>query len=67
MKAFAVVGLLMLGGCAAAPRWQDDVVAALRLARAAQQELVVYFALPGRAASDCSPTRRSFPLPDWAS
>lgn len=52
MKAFAVVGLLMLGGCAAAPRWQDDVVAALRLARAAQQELVVYFALPGRAASD---------------
>lgn len=41
-----------LSACAAAPRWQDDVVVALQRARAQQQELVVFFALPGREISD---------------
>ncbi|MBL8754910.1 MAG: hypothetical protein JNK15_16515 [Planctomycetes bacterium] len=41
-----------LAACAAAPRWQDDVGIALRQARDAGQELVVFFALPGREASD---------------
>ncbi len=41
-----------LAACAAAPRWDDDVLVALRQARGAQQELVVYFALPGRELSD---------------
>ena len=41
-----------LAACAAAPRWHDDITAALRQARAGQRELVVFFALPGREASD---------------
>lgn len=50
-----VVALLLataLAACAAPPRWQDDVVVALRDARAAGADLVAYFALPGREASD---------------
>ena len=39
-------------GCATAPRWRDDLPAALAETRAARQELVVFFALPGRDASD---------------
>ncbi len=47
-----LAGLAGLAACAAAPRWQHDVAAAIGGARSAQQELVVYFALPGRDASD---------------
>jgi len=43
--------LAALAGCTTV-HWQDDVVVALRQARDAQQELVVYFALPSRDASD---------------
>ena len=43
---------MALAACAAAPRWRDDVIAALQQARAARQELVVFFALPGRELSD---------------
>lgn len=43
---------LVAAGCTAAVRWQDDVTTALREARATGRELVVYFALPGRDASD---------------
>lgn len=39
-------------GCAATPRWQDDLPRALADARAAQREIVVFFALRGRATSD---------------
>ncbi|MFY9344201.1 MAG: hypothetical protein WAT39_17045, partial [Planctomycetota bacterium] len=46
------VPLLLLAGCAASPRWQGDVGEALQAARAAERDLVVYFALPGREASD---------------
>lgn len=41
-----------LAACASPPRWQDDVVAALRDARAGGADLVAFFALPGREASD---------------
>jgi hypothetical protein len=43
---------LLLGGCAAVPEWQTDLRVALSAARDGRQELVVYFALPGREASD---------------
>lgn len=45
-------GLWLLAACAAAPSWQTDLQGALAEARAEQQDLVVYFALPGRQASD---------------
>ncbi len=48
----ALIACAALAACAAAPRWQGDVVEALRDARADGAELVVYFALPGREASD---------------
>lgn len=51
-RALALGALAVLAACTAAPRWQDDVGIALRDARAAERELVVYFALPGRDASD---------------
>jgi hypothetical protein len=50
--AFVVGTSLALAACAAAPRWQDDVGTALQQARAAGRDLVVFFALPGRDASD---------------
>ena len=52
--ALAAAALLPLpfAGCVAAARWQDDVTLALRDARATGRELVVFFALPGRDASD---------------
>lgn len=49
---WAVAAALLLGACAAATAWQDDVGAALAASRAAGRELVVFFALPGREASD---------------
>lgn len=42
----------LLGACAAAPAWRDDLSGALLDARAAGRDLVVFFALPGRDASD---------------
>lgn len=42
----------LLGACAAAPAWQGDLSLALAEARAAGRDLVVFFALPGRDASD---------------
>jgi len=44
--------LVLLAACAAAPAWRDDVAVALAAARTEQRELVVYFALRGREASD---------------
>ena len=44
--------LLPFAGCAAAPQWQQDLPQALSAARAGGRDLVVYFALPGRDASD---------------
>ncbi|MBM3974225.1 MAG: hypothetical protein FJ301_09025 [Planctomycetes bacterium] len=51
-RAAAPLLVAALAACASPPRWQDDVVVALRDARAAGAELVAYFALPGREASD---------------
>jgi hypothetical protein len=42
----------LAGACAAAPSWQADLPAALQAARDARRDLVVFFALPGRDASD---------------
>lgn len=44
--------LVLLAGCAAAPVWHADLQGALADARAAGREVVVFFALPGRDASD---------------
>jgi len=41
-----------LPACHSLPQWQADLPAALSASRQAGQELVVYFALPGRVASD---------------
>lgn len=41
-----------LAACASAPRWQTDLPRALSVARAAHRDIVVFFALPGRDASD---------------
>ncbi|MFO0279437.1 MAG: hypothetical protein ACK533_19400, partial [Planctomycetota bacterium] len=48
----SVAALAALAACAAPPRWQDDVVAALQPARREQRDLVAYFHLPGRDACD---------------
>jgi hypothetical protein len=44
--------LAALAACAAPPRWDDDVVSALQQARRQGRDLVAYFHLPGRDASD---------------
>ncbi len=49
-RAVAVLGLL--AACAATAPWQTDLQQALASARACGRDLVVYFALPGREASD---------------
>lgn len=51
-RAAAVALALLTSGCAAAPEWQADLRSALAAARAHRQDLVVYFALRGREASD---------------
>lgn len=52
MRALALTFVMSCAGCAVAPAWQTDLPAALAAARAARQDLVVLFALPGREASD---------------
>jgi hypothetical protein len=47
-----VVAAFVAASCATAPRWESDVVTALQTARAQRRELVVFFALAGRDASD---------------
>ena len=42
----------LLPSCAVRPEWQQDFTAALSSARRDGRDLVVYFALPGRDASD---------------
>ena len=43
--------LAVLGGCRSVD-WQADLVTALQQARSERADLVVFFALPGRDASD---------------
>lgn len=52
MKRWLALCCWWLAGCATAPSWQPSLDLALRAARAGGQELVVYFALPGRDLSD---------------
>lgn len=55
------LSLALLAGCAAPPQWQNDLNAALGAARRRQQELVVFFALPGREMSDRMQARIEHP------
>ena len=48
----ALLATLLFAGCASTGHWQNDVEHASALARDQQHDLVVYFALPGREASD---------------
>ncbi|MCA8976682.1 MAG: hypothetical protein KDC98_18315 [Planctomycetes bacterium] len=50
-RAAALAALVGLAACAT-PRWQDELLPALSDARAAGREVVVFFALAGRDASD---------------
>ena len=54
--------LALLCGCATPPAWQSDLPAALSATRAARQELVVFFALPGREMSDRMQARIGDPV-----
>lgn len=52
-RRFGALGWLLGAGCVAVvPAWQQDLPRALSSARAKGQDLAVYFALPGRVASD---------------
>ncbi len=56
-QALAMASALLLGSCqglvgGGTVAWQDDVAAAIAGARRTGQELVVFFALPGRELSD---------------
>ena len=57
-----LLSLLLLASCQASPRWQDDMQLALSTSRRSGQELVVYFALPGRDASDLMQSRFGEPI-----
>lgn len=48
----ALAAIAVLAGCAAPKHWQPDLRAALVAARTGERDLVVFFALPGREASD---------------
>jgi tetratricopeptide (TPR) repeat protein len=48
----ALAFALAAGACATPARWESDLPAALSRARTAGRDLVVFFALPGREASD---------------
>ena len=54
--------LALLAACAAPPRWQQDLNVALREARRAGREVVVFFALPGRELSDRMEARIDHPV-----
>lgn len=53
--------LVLLAACATSTRWQRELLPALSRARRAARELVVYFALPGRDASDAMQARLADP------
>lgn len=59
---FAAMLAALVAGCAAAPRWQRELQPALSTARAAGQDLVVFFGLPGRDASDTMQARLDDPV-----
>jgi len=62
-RTHVVVALLaLLAGCATPPEWQHDLTAALSATRQAKQELVVFFALPGREMSDRMQARIDDPV-----
>lgn len=58
----ATLPALLLAGCAAAPGWQRDLQPALSAARRTGQDVVVFFALPGRDASDRMQARLDEPV-----
>lgn len=47
-----IAAALLCAGCASTVTWQQDLPQALAASRQSHQDLVVYFALPGREASD---------------
>ncbi|HEX5053816.1 MAG TPA: hypothetical protein VFZ65_18695 [Planctomycetota bacterium] len=52
MSRAVAAAALLLAACATTPEWQSQLPQALAAAREHRQDLVVYFALPGREASD---------------
>lgn len=62
MRYGSILLLLLSAACVAPPEWQHDTPTALSDARRAGQDLVVYFALEGRDASDYMQSRLSDPV-----
>lgn len=64
MMRWLAAALLVMSwqSCAAAPEWQREFQPALSNSRAAAQDLAVFFALPGRDASDRMESRLSDPV-----
>jgi len=58
----ALVLLVCATACVAPPEWQHDMQVALSESRQASQDLIVYFALPGRDASDLMESRLGDPV-----
>ena len=52
----------LLTSCVAPPEWQRDMQSALSESRSGARDLVVYFALPGRSASDSMESRLPHPV-----
>lgn len=57
-----LLSAVLLAGCAAPPEWRSDFDEVLSEARQGGQELAVFFALPGRAASEFMMSRLSDPI-----
>jgi hypothetical protein len=53
---------LLAASCTAPPEWQRDMQSALSESRSGARDLVVYFALPGRSASDSMESRLPHPV-----
>lgn len=63
MKRLAALMLLVCAtACVAPPEWQRDMQMALSESRRTAQDLIVYFALPGRDASDLMESRLGDPV-----